>query len=1541
MPARPAGLAAAATHDAVVLTWDDPGDASVTHYKVHRRIPAIHASGFFVVIEQDTATAAATYTDTGVAPGTHYVYRVTAVNAHGDSQWSRYSSIVTDPAPDPDSAPDPDPAPNPDPEPAPDGAQDPDPAPDPDASDPDEEPAPDPDASDPDASDPDEEPAPDPDASDPDASDPDEEPASDPDASDPDASDPDASDPDASDPDEEPAPDGAQDPEDPDASDPGGVQDPEDPDGVQDPADPDGADPDEPVPDESDADESDPDGADPDGDGSVPVDAADLAPSNLSARAAAGLVALTWDAPAAGAESVTGYEIQRADGEHGPFVVLVADTGSAARSHFDATAVEPGGLYRYRVAARRGSERSRPSATAWALIPQIEIAEPEPPVALPHRTAEEYASFTPTDVARPRDLWTDGSTLWIADHEDHKLQAFNLETGVRKSDSDLALVRPSGVGQQSLQAVWRGGGWYFLGHSGSHVLRFYNSASATLTSTTSVGIGISPSVLWSDRGRLFAGGTGGFMVMSIDVDIRGIGRRTFVSTDGNVRGIASDDDTLWTLERDPSGYTIRARDFWTLARQPQKDFFPVNQTGRAFSGLLIHDDHMWIVQIEQYAYVHVIHYLHNSSVEGEIRVRGEPVLGGELTLDLSRVTAISDPDGLGGLFEGDPVAGEVKFRWYRKEPLGAETSILADDGGHERTYRPTRHDIGSKILGDNRHGQRNVPDADRLQKYVSVAAGAFHTCGLQNDGVLKCWGNNDFGQTDVPALENGMEYISVSAGPWHTCALAAVDLPKPEVSRDGVLKCWGAREDGQQNQTGFEERRLFLVSAGGYAGLRPPADGSPASLDELGQQESRTCTLDYAGSITCEGPDMGAGTDQTGDAPVVGLDDIGQHGPLELEDDRLYYTAVSAGGGHACAVISDGTLDCWGKSDNGQLGPPVVGSGESDNGRPVADDGFEWVEVAAGGWHTCATMQEIGGTGTRLRCWGNERFFDHGDAEDPEDPYHGGHPAGGDAGVNPHSPVAGYWHSCWFHGPADSLMVSCRGDDEFGAARWNNRTLASFDRASQQVAEDGGEGQDTEPLTARFVVVGLQGHHSGAGELLTLRLEFSEEVAVDAEALRDLALVVAGAAVSTVSRVEGLGDVWEIGLVPASDAAVSVLVSASGDCDAAGAVCTGDGRALADGVAITVPGPPSESPDSAGAAVVPGAPLFYSEEVTDLGIELSWNPDSGSTETGYVLYRRVLPRGELSQYAAVWRSGDVTAFVDAGVEAGLEYLYRVAGVNSAGEGPLSAPVRMVVPAERLEAPPGLAAEYTGDGIELRWGAPTNAATTGYVIYRGEFRGDGSPSDGRVSQHAEIAAGDDPVSYLDTGVDEGAKYRYRVAAVNATGEGVKTTWLDIWATASGTDDTGADETGADETGADETGADETGADETGADETGADETGADETGADSEAEPLTAPGRPQNLEGGASAEGAALTWQAPAGSTVAHYVLYRARLDNGQLQGQGMIRHATVDATGAAMAYTDADAEAAVAYRYRVAAVNSAGEGKKSNWLDIEAAGPQP
>ena len=133
VPDQPTGLSAEASHDRVGLTWDDPGDGSITHYEVLRRDRGVHDVGEFVTVEADTGSAAAGYSDHSAQPQKRYVYRVVAVNAHGASKWSSFARADTpaappqpDPAPDP--APAPAPAPGPDPDPAPAPEPDPDPA---------------------------------------------------------------------------------------------------------------------------------------------------------------------------------------------------------------------------------------------------------------------------------------------------------------------------------------------------------------------------------------------------------------------------------------------------------------------------------------------------------------------------------------------------------------------------------------------------------------------------------------------------------------------------------------------------------------------------------------------------------------------------------------------------------------------------------------------------------------------------------------------------------------------------------------------------------------------------------------------------------------------------------------------------------------------------------------------------------------------------------------------------------------------------------------------------------------------------------------------------------------------------------------------------------------------------------------------------------------------------------------------------------------------------------------------------------------------
>jgi alpha-tubulin suppressor-like RCC1 family protein len=77
-------------------------------------------------------------------------------------------------------------------------------------------------------------------------------------------------------------------------------------------------------------------------------------------------------------------------------------------------------------------------------------------------------------------------------------------------------------------------------------------------------------------------------------------------------------------------------------------------------------------------------------------------------------------------------------------------------------------------------------------------------------------------------------------------------------------------------------------------------------------------------------------------------------------------SVIVAGNDHACALMADSTVRCWGSNAWGQLG---TGSLE-DQLRPAPVRGLSNVaQIAAGGYNTCARM--IDGT---VRCWGDNAY---------------------------------------------------------------------------------------------------------------------------------------------------------------------------------------------------------------------------------------------------------------------------------------------------------------------------------------------------------------------------------------------------------------------------------------------------------------------------------------------------------------------------------------------------------------------------------------
>ena len=118
-------------------------------------------------------------------------------------------------------------------------------------------------------------------------------------------------------------------------------------------------------------------------------------PSSLALSLVNGNVILTWEAPAADAGSVTGYEVLRRQPVKDPigeFHTLVGNTGSQETTYTD-TSVNAGESYTYRVKALRGSTKSK-----WSGYARIDLPEAAPRSVTP-QPEPSSASLAPTGLS--------------------------------------------------------------------------------------------------------------------------------------------------------------------------------------------------------------------------------------------------------------------------------------------------------------------------------------------------------------------------------------------------------------------------------------------------------------------------------------------------------------------------------------------------------------------------------------------------------------------------------------------------------------------------------------------------------------------------------------------------------------------------------------------------------------------------------------------------------------------------------------------------------------------------------------------------------------------------------------------------------------------------------------------------------------------------------------------------------------------------------------------------------------------------------------
>jgi len=201
-------------------------------------------------------------------------------------------------------------------------------------------------------------------------------------------------------------------------------------------------------------------------------------------------------------------------------------------------------------------------------------------------------------------------------------------------------------------------------------------------------------------------------------------------------------------------------------------------------------------------------------------------------------------------------------------------------------------------LGDGTTDSRTTPvEVLGITTATSVAIGAYESCAVLTNGKVMCWGENEHGElgdgtttsSSTPVEVYGITTATqVAVGRDHSCALLT----------GGAVKCWGLNDEGQ-------------LGDGTQPPTAPPLSRYRASRRRRALLwEATTRVPCYADkTIKCWGSGSDLADGQLADSSI----------PV-LISGITTATSIATNFQDSCAMLTDGTVECWGFNLYGQLG---------------------------------------------------------------------------------------------------------------------------------------------------------------------------------------------------------------------------------------------------------------------------------------------------------------------------------------------------------------------------------------------------------------------------------------------------------------------------------------------------------------------------------------------------------------------------------------------------------------------------------------------
>ncbi len=241
---------------------------------------------------------------------------------------------------------------------------------------------------------------------------------------------------------------------------------------------------------------------------------------------------------------------------------------------------------------------------------------------------------------------------------------------------------------------------------------------------------------------------------------------------------------------------------------------------------------------------------------------------------------------------------------------------------------------------------------------VSVATGSEHSCAVLSNGEVDCWGEDEFGD-----FGNGTsEMLSLApvrvSGITTATSISSVLSSSCVVLSSGGVDCWGENRDGRLGD-GSETASSIPVSVSGID------DATSVSIGD-----GHACAIVMGGHIECWGENVRGELGNGIKLPRVIGEEFFNLTPVEV-DGITDATAVAVGSTHTCALLSGGSVDCWGNNASGQMGigDHEEGVNEEYSTPQKVTSVADAIAITASGNYTCAVL-----SGGSIDCWGENGY---------------------------------------------------------------------------------------------------------------------------------------------------------------------------------------------------------------------------------------------------------------------------------------------------------------------------------------------------------------------------------------------------------------------------------------------------------------------------------------------------------------------------------------------------------------------------------------